>query len=60
MTEENKEITYLEFGEFKIDPVIFTQGFVLDVILISAQDNAATRGVYMDRDFQPIKFGKSD
>ncbi len=51
MSEKKK---FLEFKGLKIDPVIFTQGFVkgCDVGICGGQ--CCNWGVYMDRDFQPV------
>ncbi len=48
----SEETSYLEYNGLKIDPLIFTQGFVpgCDVSICSGQ--CCNWGVYMDRDFQ--------
>ena len=53
ITEKKEEINYLEFGGLKIDPVIFTQGFVPGCDMSICSGQCCNWGVYMDRDFQP-------
>lgn len=51
MTEEKE---FLEFNGLKIDPVIFTQGFVPGCDLGKCGGQCCNWGVYMDRDFHPV------
>ncbi|MBS1518098.1 MAG: DUF3109 family protein [Bacteroidetes bacterium] len=51
MTEE---IKYLEYNGLKIDPVIFTQGFVPGCDMRICGGQCCNWGVYMDRDFQEV------
>jgi Protein of unknown function (DUF3109) len=45
---------YLEYNGLKIDPVIFTQGFVPGCNIEICSGQCCDWGVYMDRDFQPV------
>lgn len=51
MTEEKE---FLELNGLKIDPVIFTQGFVPGCDIGKCGGQCCNWGVYMDRDFQPV------
>ncbi|MBL8006816.1 MAG: DUF3109 family protein [Ignavibacteria bacterium] len=51
MTEEKE---FLELNGLKIDPVIFTQGFVPGCDICKCGGQCCNWGVYMDRDFQPV------
>lgn len=44
----------IEFNGLKIDPVIFTQGFVPGCDIGICGGQCCNWGVYMDRDFQPV------
>lgn len=50
----SEETEYLEFKGMKIDPVIFTQGFVPGCNISICGGQCCNWGVYMDRDFQPV------
>lgn len=50
--EEN--INYLEYKDLKIDPVIFTQGFVPGCDMRICGGQCCNWGVYMDRDFEKV------
>ncbi|HMS64041.1 MAG TPA: DUF3109 family protein [Ignavibacteria bacterium] len=54
MPEEIVKTEYLEFNKMKIDPVIFTQGFVPGCDMNKCGGQCCNWGVYMDRDFQPV------
>jgi hypothetical protein len=54
MSKKSEAIKYLEFNGLKIDPVIFTQGFVPGCNLDKCGGQCCNWGVYMDRDFQPV------
>lgn len=51
---QNPEKDFIEFNGMKIDPVIFTQGFVPGCNIGICGGQCCNWGVYMDRDFQPI------
>ena len=50
--EENTN--YLEYKDLKIDPVIFTQGFVPGCDMRICGGQCCNWGVYMDRDFEKV------
>lgn len=50
----SEETEYLEFKGMKIDPLIFTQGFVPGCNISICGGQCCNWGVYMDRDFQPV------
>ena len=58
MAEENlpptEEKDFLEINGMKIDPVIFTQGFVPGCNISICSGQCCNWGVYMDRDFEPV------
>ena len=54
MKKETSSNEYLEFNGLKIDPIIFTQGFVPGCNLDKCGGQCCNWGVYMDRDFQPV------
>lgn len=49
---EKKDL--LEFNGMKIDPLIFTQGFVPGCNVEICSGQCCNWGVYLDRDFQPV------
>ena len=51
MSEEKE---FIEYKGIKIDPVIFTQGFVPGCDISICGGQCCNWGVYMDRDFQPV------
>lgn len=53
-TLPTSEKDFIEFNGMKIDPVIFTQGFVPGCNIGICGGQCCNWGVYMDRDFQPI------
>ena len=50
---DNNESNFIEFNGLKIDPVIFTQGFVAGCDMKICSGQCCNWGVYLDRDFQP-------
>jgi hypothetical protein len=52
MTEENKN--YLDYNGLKIDPLIFTMGFVPKCDMDICGGQCCNWGVYMDKDFKPV------
>lgn len=58
MTENNlqpsDEKDFMEINGMKIDPVIFTQGFVPGCNISICSGQCCNWGVYMDRDFEPV------
>ncbi|MCB0727663.1 MAG: DUF3109 family protein [Ignavibacteriae bacterium] len=53
MTEETNVNNYIEYKDLKIDPIIFTQGFVAGCDMNICSGQCCNWGVYLDRDFQP-------
>ncbi|MBK8981002.1 MAG: DUF3109 family protein [Ignavibacteria bacterium] len=49
-----EKINYLEYKDLKIDPVIFTQGFVPGCDMRICGGQCCNWGVYMDRDFEKV------
>lgn len=49
-----KEKDFMEVNGMKIDPLIFTQGFVPGCNLSICSGQCCNWGVYMDRDFEPV------
>ena len=53
-TTPSSETEQLEFNGMKIDPLIFTQGFVPGCNISICSGQCCNWGVYMDRDFEPV------
>lgn len=50
----NEENGFIEYNGLKIDPVIFTQGFVKGCDMSICSGQCCNWGVYLDRDFQGV------
>lgn len=60
MEEDNKEKKFLEFGGYKIDPIIFTQGFVPGCDMKICAGQCCNWGVYMDSEYKSVILENKD